>query len=282
MPKLTKSEFECKQRKNTNQHNDNDDDSINNIQHTPKMNSTSTDNNINVPDSTFHLLNVPTKLNNVDSLIRVSHHNKPATMPDGYIPSDSDVCCGRGKQNWNMPGNVNFRKLIRASVARYMAASLRNEKTAVVVSVFDEIRRQGVRFLKQQEQHGSRGCWYDIGDAAAREKVGHSLRDHAAKSPLQLAKEQTRRDASAATSDCDSVESAAEILTQTETLSSLLSSLSPSPSTDETTLSQGPLSVPTDISSEMLGTDLLPMNSSPLLLSNVLDCFDISNLVDMR
>jgi hypothetical protein len=190
-------------------------------------------------------------------------------MPDGYIPSDSDICCGRGKRNWNMTGNVNFRKHIRASVARYVVASSRNEKTAVVISVFNEIRRQRARFLKQQQhQHGRSGCWYDIGDAAARKKVSHSLRDHAAKSPLQLAKEQTRRDAGSSTSDCDSVESAAEILTQTETLSSLLSSLSPSPSTEDlsyvtaTTLSRGPSF-----------TDLLPMNSS--LLSDFVDCFDI-------
>jgi hypothetical protein len=95
--------------------------------------------------------------------------------------------------------------------------------------------------LKQQQQtHGSSGCWYDIGDTAAREKVGHTLRDHvgsfasAAKSPLQQAKEQTRRVTVSTNSDGDSVESTANILTQTETLSSLLSSLSPSPSPDET------------------------------------------------
>jgi hypothetical protein len=205
----------------------------------------------------------------------MSHQTKPATMPDGYIPSEWDVCCGRGKQNWNMTGNVNFRKLIRASVARYVAASLRNEKTAVVISVFDEIRRQGAHFLKQQEQHGSSGCWYDIGDVAAREKVGHSLRDHAAKSPLQLAKEQARCDADF-TSDCDSVEPAATSLTHTETLSRDVSHVPVS------TLSREPSSVSTDISSEIPGTDLLPsMSSSPLLLSEFVDCFDISNMADM-
>jgi hypothetical protein len=117
-------------------------------------------------------------------------------MPDGYIPSDSDVRCGRGIQNWNMTGNVNFRKVIRASVVRYMAAPSKSDKTAVVVSVVDEIRRQGGCFLKEQ-QYGSSSCWYDIGNAAARDKVGHSLRDQAgssansaAKSPLQLAKKE--------------------------------------------------------------------------------------------
>jgi hypothetical protein len=60
---------------------------------------------------TFQLLDIPTKFNNVNSLIRAAHQERPAAMPDGYIPSDSDVRCGRGKQNWNMVGNVNFRRV---------------------------------------------------------------------------------------------------------------------------------------------------------------------------
>jgi hypothetical protein len=138
------------------------------------------------PASTFPLLNVPTKFNflmqsvptkrnNVNSLIRVSHQ-KPETMPEGYIPSDSDVCCGRGKQHWRMTGNVNFRKHIHAAVGRYMAAPLRNHKSAVVASVVDEIRREGGNFIKERKC-GSSSHWHDIGDTAAREKVGHSLRD---------------------------------------------------------------------------------------------------------
>jgi hypothetical protein len=269
-----------------------------------RTSTASTDKNNDTSGSTFQLLNVPTKLNNVNSLIRGVSHQKPTTMPDGYIPSDSDVCCGRGKKNWNMTGNVSFRKLIRASVARYMAASLKNEKTAVVISVFDEIRRQGGHFLKQQ-RHGSSSRWYDIGDAAAREKVGHSLRDQvgrgasAAKSPLQLAKEHTRR-AATATSDCDSedstdtteagdsvdsADSVAARLTETSSLPSLSSSSSLSCTEENivdfvpvTALSRGISysSAPIDISSAMGGIDLLPTNSSQLLLSDFLvGCYDL-------
>jgi hypothetical protein len=173
--------------------------------------ASSTSNN-NLSYSIIQLLNVPTKLNNV-----ASHaERKPEIMPNGYIPSDLDVCCGRGKQNWNMTGNLYFRKLIRASVARYIAAPSRKEKTAVVVSVVDEVRRQGGHFLKQQHQrqHGSsKCCWYDMGGAAARDKVGHSLRDQMVNSvtkssALRQAKEQTRRcvaDTDTA-SDCDSMD----------------------------------------------------------------------------
>jgi hypothetical protein len=137
----------------------------------------------NLSGSAFPLLNVPTKfnfptsLNNAASLIRASHQ-RPATMPEGYIPSDFDVCSGRGKQNWNMTGTVNFRKLIHAAVDRYMAAELRNHKTAVIVSVVDEIRQKDGHFFKERK-HGNSGRWYEIGDTAACKKVGHALRDQA-------------------------------------------------------------------------------------------------------
>jgi hypothetical protein len=189
--------------------------------------STTSTSNSDLSSSNFQLLYAPTKLNNVGSLIPASREQKPEVMRRGYVPSDSDVCCGRGKQHWNMTGNVNFRKLICASVVRYMQGPLKADKTAVIVSVVRKIRRQGGRFLKQQQKDGS---WYDIGDAAARGKVGHSLRDKSATASakllvLQQAKEQTTpadaADADAAdaadadadadaASDCDdSVESAA-------------------------------------------------------------------------
>jgi hypothetical protein len=208
----TKKQAKRKQRKHPSTHN--------NIHHTQQhptthemtsatSNTSTTPSNdltsntfplLNVPtkEFNFQLLNVPTKLNNVDSLIRVAHQ-KPDTMPEGYIPSDLDVCCGRGGHNWNLPGNVNFRKLIHAAVGPYLAAPRRNNKTAVVASVVVEIRRQGGHFFK--ERHGSDSPWYDIGDIAAREKVGHSLRDQTnnAASPVkksrfaQQAKEERRR-----------------------------------------------------------------------------------------
>ena len=168
---------------------------------------------------TYQLLNVPTKLHNhVNSLTRAFHQQKEEIMPDGYIPSDSDICCGRGKKNWNMTGNLHFRKLIRSSVAQYTAAPSKKEKSVVILSVVYKIRQQGGHFLKEQrkQQHGSGNCcWYDIGAAAARDKVSHSLRDllrqdRAPKSPKREAKqEHTRRCAADAStiSDCASVES---------------------------------------------------------------------------
>jgi hypothetical protein len=100
-------------------------------------------------------------------------NRKRQSLPLNYDPTDVDVCCGRGKRNWNHVGNVNFRKLIQNNVERYVAAPTKNEKTAVVISLVDEVREQGGHFLKQNVA----GSWFDIGDHQAREKVGHSLRD---------------------------------------------------------------------------------------------------------
>jgi hypothetical protein len=79
----------------------------------------------------------------------------------------------RRKKNWGHLGNVHFRNVIRINVNRYIDAPTKNDKTLVVISIVDEIRAQGGRFLKDDLY----GRWYDIGDAQARDKVGHSLRD---------------------------------------------------------------------------------------------------------
>jgi hypothetical protein len=59
------------------------------------------------------------------------------------------------------------------NVNRYIDAPSKNDKTLVVISIVDEVRAEGGRFLKDDIY----GRWYDIGDAQARDKVGHSFRD---------------------------------------------------------------------------------------------------------
>ena len=55
-----------------------------------------------------------------------------------------------------------------------MAAATKNEKTGIVCNIVEEMRALGCKFLKQD---GETNRWYDMGDAQARDKVGHSLRD---------------------------------------------------------------------------------------------------------
>jgi hypothetical protein len=95
-------------------------------------------------------------------------------LPEGYEPTSLDICCGRGKRNWNHLGNVSFRNLIQSCSDAYMMAPTKNDKTAIVFKIVEDMRLEGCKFLKQQVNSGR---WMDIGDAQAREKVGHSLRD---------------------------------------------------------------------------------------------------------
>lgn len=119
---------------------------------------------------------VPTRLNNLESALSnrsLQDQQNPFSLPENYTPGPKDICCGRGKRNWNHSGNVAFRSLIQNTVNRYIEAPNKTAKTGVVVSIVDDIRNAGAYFLKQDES----GRWYDIGDQQAREKVGHSLRD---------------------------------------------------------------------------------------------------------
>jgi len=110
-------------------------------------------------------------LQSVVSLLRPAKPSEP--LPPDFEPGPKDVCSGRGKRNWNHAGNIAFRNLIQSNVEEYMTAPNKNEKTAIVCTIVDHMRREGCRFLQQNKQ----GLWFDIGDAKARDKVGHSLRD---------------------------------------------------------------------------------------------------------
>lgn len=94
-------------------------------------------------------------------------------LPIEYQPTHRDVCSGRGKKHWNLPGNIAFRTFIQTKVQEYLAETTKVGKTSMVSSIVNELRFQGFRFLKQNKD----GFWYDIGDKQARDKVGHSLRD---------------------------------------------------------------------------------------------------------
>lgn len=94
-------------------------------------------------------------------------------LPMNYRPTDRDVCSGRGKKHWNLPGNIAFRNFIQTRVQEYLDQTTKVGKTTVVSSMVNELRFLGFQFLKQNKD----GFWYDIGDKQARDKVGHSLRD---------------------------------------------------------------------------------------------------------
>jgi hypothetical protein len=115
--------------------------------------------------------NVPTTLHNLSTTLsspfnKTKLNSKRTNLPPTYQPDDWDVCCGRGKMNWNHKGNIRFRNLVQSNVQRYMDSSTRNDKTQIVNGIVDFVREKGGNFLKQDKSDH----WYDIGDSEARDK----------------------------------------------------------------------------------------------------------------
>lgn len=96
-------------------------------------------------------------------------------LPEWFTPSDKDVICGWARQYQGHAGNERFRKLVQFSAPLYLAAKTKLEKTQVIASVVEKVRRDsgGGGFVKQDAKSG---LWYEIGDDKARDKVGHAIR----------------------------------------------------------------------------------------------------------
>lgn len=86
-----------------------------------------------------------------------------------------DVLSGRGGGTNQHEGNCYFRSLINSNREKYLR-SKKNDKPFISRSIVNAIRRRNGRFLKKDEEAG---LWYEIGDAAAREKTSQALRQRA-------------------------------------------------------------------------------------------------------
>lgn len=86
----------------------------------------------------------------------------------------TDVLCGRGKTSFNHVGNRSFRDLIAESTQRYIDAKSRLQKSMVVHSIVEEVKKAQGRFLKQDRYSGQ---WFELDEKQAKEKVGHAIRD---------------------------------------------------------------------------------------------------------
>ena len=141
---------------------------------------------------------------------------KDTPLPSTFEPGPCDVICGRNRlEAYRSSGNRRFRLLILCSLQHYQAVTTKTEKSLVVASIMDIIRSNGGRFVKSIDEanyglnendrnetsiasvsqsvsisnsdtidKGTDGAtsglisrrWVDIGDNAARDKVGHTLR----------------------------------------------------------------------------------------------------------
>ena len=83
-----------------------------------------------------------------------------------------DVLNGRGKAALYNTGNRRLREKLERELGVYKSATGKKERSMLIRSIVEWVRRKGGRFLKWH-----RGRFVDIGDPAARAKVGHALRD---------------------------------------------------------------------------------------------------------
>ncbi len=108
---------------------------------------------------------IKSKKNNISSL---------SMLPLDFTPSDTDILCGRGNVFSNHEGNRYFGRIIRANLKQYRDAGSRPEKIRVVDEILQELRSEGVRFAKLDNETKR---WYELNDVLAHQKIGHAIRD---------------------------------------------------------------------------------------------------------
>jgi hypothetical protein len=90
-----------------------------------------------------------------------------------YTPRPHDVLCAKGKSAFTHPGNRRFRITIELCLHSYEYARSKTEKSIIVSGIIDKLG-SACRFIRYDRKTG---MYYDIGDEAAREKVGQTLRE---------------------------------------------------------------------------------------------------------
>lgn len=111
----------------------------------------------------------------MSSLPRVVKAANTVLAPN-FKPGEHDVVCSRGTRVYNLVGNRNFRQVVDDHIKVYTRASTRAEKSVIIIRVVDIVRRRSplggfIRFCKKTKRY------LEIGDARAREKVGHAFRE---------------------------------------------------------------------------------------------------------
>ena len=89
-------------------------------------------------------------------------------------PTDLDVLIGRQPATSNYKGNQTFRTTITSQIDKYEAMFTRAAKSEFVLTMLTNVHERGGRFLQKD---AASGLWYEVPNHAAREKVGHTIRN---------------------------------------------------------------------------------------------------------
>ena len=106
----------------------------------------------------------------------VNAHGK-RRLTDDFTPGPFDVICARGKAAQHSEGNTKFRALVAEHAEHYGQCTCKYEKSKIVSHIVNTVRKAAAYhkggFVKQIDGH----CWYEVGDRAAKEKIGQTFRD---------------------------------------------------------------------------------------------------------
>jgi hypothetical protein len=101
-----------------------------------------------------------------------------ALLPEGFVPSDDDVICGRGRNCFHHTGNVRFRGIVAGYLEQYSKSTSKNEKSNmlsdIVAKVVCKSSPNGGGFVKKCPKTKR---FYDVGNFLAREKTSQAFRD---------------------------------------------------------------------------------------------------------
>lgn len=105
-----------------------------------------------------------------------------------YEPNNYTVFSGRTKKHFESIGNLRFRILASIFLSSYREAASKVEKSNIVDKIVGMVREAGGDFVQKRGD-----VWWEIGDAAAREKTGALLRDCLSDKYASSAKAKTKR-----------------------------------------------------------------------------------------
>lgn len=99
----------------------------------------------------------------------------PLPKPEDPVPrvQVNDVLLGRGGETNHHVGNIEYRRLVKASQPAYLAAK-RRDKPRIAASIVQVVRARSGKFLKKMPGDNN---WHDVGNNRAREKTSQALRE---------------------------------------------------------------------------------------------------------
>ena len=91
-------------------------------------------------------------------------------------PNPNDILFGRGGESNNAHGNRRYQKVIESWCHSYSALTSRKAKTQLAWQIYNELKKDGVRFLRREK--GSR-AWSEAPEEDCRKKISQRLRERA-------------------------------------------------------------------------------------------------------